>query len=155
MQTGRRSAHDDVQQVPGTCGCGLVGGQAISRQPGSRRQRLLLHAYPFASMGTMLWRQCVDCTAAQHGPPHAVPPTTLLDPPPSPPFVFLPNPKQVVELSQQNTTLEEEALALEQKLGDAEQSVVGLELKVMQLEKQVNSGNTEMSAALEKAQVRR
>lgn len=76
-------------------------------------------------------------------------------PPPSPPFVFLPNPKQVVELSQQNTTLEEEALALEQKLGDAEQSVVGLELKVMQLEKQVNSGNTEMSAALEKAQVRR
>jgi phage shock protein A len=61
----------------------------------------------------------------------------------------------VVELSQQNTTLEEEALALEQKLGDAEQSVVGLELKVMQLEKQVNSGNTEMSAALEKAQVRR
>jgi peptidoglycan hydrolase CwlO-like protein len=47
---------------------------------------------------------------------------------------------QVIELSQQNTQLEEEAFSLEQKLGDAENAVEEGQKKVAELSKRLASG---------------
>jgi chromosome segregation ATPase len=47
---------------------------------------------------------------------------------------------QVIELSQQNTELEEEALSLEQKLGEAESAVDVGQKRLAELSKKLASG---------------
>lgn len=64
---------------------------------------------------------------------------------------------QVIELSQQNTQLEEEALSLEQKLGEAENSVEEGQKKVAELSNRMASGadgSKELREALKEGEVR-
>jgi chromosome segregation ATPase len=64
---------------------------------------------------------------------------------------------QVIELSKQNTDLEEEALALEQKLGEAEASVEKGEKRLAELSAQLASGangSKEMREKVKEKEVR-
>lgn len=58
---------------------------------------------------------------------------------------------QVIELSKQNTDLEEEALALEQKLGEAEAAVETGEKRLAELSAQLASGANGSQEMREKA----
>lgn len=59
---------------------------------------------------------------------------------------------QVIELSKQNTTLEEEALSLEQKLGEAEDKVEKGEKRLAELSAQLASGASGSKELREKLQ---